>query len=218
MRVPNHLKNDDMYLKRLRSHIFHDVLSPFLKGAASANFHFSPCTQIFMDLDNQNKNARDQLNRVLSFSPRVDANLSVIFAMDTRILAILATNAPAVNALTPLMAIAGSMTVLLLAVSIAFRYRGAFPHLSGGQPSVYFREIAGRTEHSFVEAFQKQTGQQRVNDVLGQVWRNSEIFKKKFDALKRSRLDRTSSEHCRKTKCYQRRVCNLISRKRFSTR
>jgi len=49
---------------------------------------------------------------------------------------------------------------------------------------VYFREIASRTEHRFIEQFKEQTDEHRVNDILGQVWRNSEILRAKFEALK----------------------------------
>ena len=49
---------------------------------------------------------------------------------------------------------------------------------------IYFREIANRTEHKFIEEFKGQTDEQRVSDLLRQVWRNSEILKIKFDSLK----------------------------------
>ena len=49
---------------------------------------------------------------------------------------------------------------------------------------VYFREIASRTESKFIDEFMKQTETDHVKDLLGQVWRNSEILKDKFDYLK----------------------------------
>ena len=49
---------------------------------------------------------------------------------------------------------------------------------------IYFREIAQRTESNFIDEFTQQNQQARAKDVLGQVWRNSEILKQKFDALK----------------------------------
>ena len=150
-------------------------------GRSSYDFH----TTMSTDFEHQQKNGTDQLNLVLSFFPRVDSKLSVVFAINTGILAVLAADAPALRAFTVSMTVATSVTIVLLALSIVFWYRGAFPHLKGGQASlVYFREIAGRTEHGFIEAFRSQTEEQRLNDVLAQVWRNSEILKKKFDALK----------------------------------
>ena len=49
---------------------------------------------------------------------------------------------------------------------------------------VYFREIAKRTEHRFVEQFSAQSEKHYANDLLGQVWRNSQILSLKFDCLK----------------------------------
>ena len=57
-----------------------------------------------------------------------------------------------------------ALTIVLIAVSIWFLYRGAFPQLKGGAaPWIYFREIARRREHQFIEGFKEQTEEQRVN-------------------------------------------------------
>jgi hypothetical protein len=83
------------------------------------------------------------------------------------------------------MSFSAGATILLLAASVAMLYRGGFPNLSGGQSSlVYFREIAKRTEHRFVEEFSAQSEKHYANDLLGQVWRNSQILTIKFDCLK----------------------------------
>jgi hypothetical protein len=64
-------------------------------------------------------------------------------------------------------------------------YKGAFPNLAGGNLSlVYFREIAKRTEAKFIDEFMAQQEADYVKDVLGQVWRNSEILVEKFNHLK----------------------------------
>src|SRR5208283_2331898 len=131
--------------------------------------------------------SKDQLNLVLSFFPRVDAKLSVILAIDTGMLAVLGSDAPPLAALSLPMIVTASFAVLLLAISVIFLYRGAFPSLKGGSASlVYFREIANRREHQYIEEFRGQTNEQHVNDLLGQAWRNSEILKAKFDALNMS--------------------------------
>lgn len=129
--------------------------------------------------------SKDQLNLVLSFFSRVDSKLSVVLAIDTAMLAVLGTDAPPLKDLSWPMVAAALFAVALLGASIVFLYRGAFPSLKGGNASlVYFREIANRTEHQFIEEFKQQAEEARVNDLLGQVWRNSEILKEKFDALK----------------------------------
>ena len=59
------------------------------------------------------------------------------------------------------------------------------PLLKGGADSlIYFREIAKRTEAKFIDEFIAQTDNAHTRDLLGQVWRNSEILKMKYDAIK----------------------------------
>jgi Pycsar effector protein len=129
--------------------------------------------------------ARDQLSLVLGFFSRVDAKASVVLAINTGMLAVLASNAPPLHKMSALAGVAAVFTVLIIAASLWFLYRIAFPSLSGGHRSlIYFREIAQRTESTFIDEFTQQNHQARAKDVLGQVWRNSEILKQKFDALK----------------------------------
>jgi hypothetical protein len=131
------------------------------------------------------QSSKDQLNLVLSFFPRVETKLSVLLAINTGMLAVLGTNAPPLSAFSLLMKVITATTLLLLAASIVMLYLGAFPSLKGGHDSlVYFREIAKRTEHRFVEEFRAQTEERLSADLLGQVWRNSEILRKKYDCLK----------------------------------
>jgi hypothetical protein len=73
----------------------------------------------------------------------------------------------------------------LIFISIWHLYKIAFPVLKGGKSSlVYFREIAARTEAKFIEEFAAQPEAEYAKDVLGQVWRNSEILVDKFNHLK----------------------------------
>jgi hypothetical protein len=138
-----------------------------------------------MKLENLPAAAKDELNLVLSFFSRVDAKLSVVLAIDTGMLAVMGTDAPPLKDLTWAMLAVGLVALVLLGASIFFLYRGAFPSLKGGNASlVYFREIAGRTEHQFIQDFKQQPDDDYANDILGQVWRNSEILKAKFDALR----------------------------------
>jgi len=76
-------------------------------------------------------------------------------------------------------------TLLLIALSVWHLYQEAFPALDGGEDSlVYFRPIAGRTETNFRDAWLKQADEQHLSDLLGQIWRNSVILKKKFDHIR----------------------------------
>ena len=131
------------------------------------------------------EDARHQLNLVLSFFSRVDAKASVVLAVNTGMLAVVASNAPPLHKMSLLSGVLAIITVLIIGGSLWFLYRIAFPALSGGQRSlVYFREIANRTEANFIDEFAQQDDQSRMKDLLGQVWRNSEILRLKFDALR----------------------------------
>jgi hypothetical protein len=138
-----------------------------------------------MDEKHLLENARDQLDRVLGFFPRVDAKASVVLAVNTGMLAFLVSHVSSPNSLAWWEIAIPSIAVLLLGVSLWFLYKGAFPSLKGGSLSlVYFREIAARTEANFIDEFTKRSTVEHARDLLGQAWRNSEILKEKFYYLK----------------------------------
>jgi hypothetical protein len=131
------------------------------------------------------KDARDQLNLILSFFPRVDAKLSAVLALDTGMLAALSSSLPAFGKMTVWMAVATALATGSLIVSYVYLYRGGFPDVKGGHASViYFKEIAKSTEVKFIAEYCQQTSESLRQDVLGQVWRNSEILTEKFRCLK----------------------------------
>jgi pycsar effector protein len=129
--------------------------------------------------------AKDQLNLVLSFFSRVDAKASVVLAVDTAMAGYLAGRMPSLKAMPYWQTLIPLTAFLLIGNSIWNLYKGAFPNLEGGNLSlVYFREIAKRTEAKFIDEFLAQDDTGYVKDVLGQVWRNSEILTEKFKHLK----------------------------------
>jgi hypothetical protein len=137
-----------------------------------------------MDTSNRVAAARDQLNRTLSFFPRVDAKASVVLAVDTSMLALLATRAfPHANmgwAWIPAV-----LALICLGASLWNVYKEGFPSLGGGEESLlYFREIAKRTEASYVVAWTQLDDEQYTRDLLGQVWRNSVILRQKFNHVR----------------------------------
>jgi hypothetical protein len=135
----------------------------------------------------QRKEARDQLTLILSFFSRVDAKASALLAINTGMLAILASHAPPVGTMSVLSYVLAGITLAMIAASLWFLYRVAFPALDGGHESlIYFREIAKRTESSFIDTFTAQDEVSRVKDLLGQIWRNSCILTAKFNSLKRA--------------------------------
>jgi hypothetical protein len=131
------------------------------------------------------KEARDQLNLVLGFFARVDTKASVVLAINTGMLAVLASNAPPVINMSLFSGVLAGIAATTIGGSLWFLYRVAFPVLHGGHQSlIYFREIAKRTEAVFIVEFLRQDDAARTKDLLGQVWRNSEILKLKYDSLR----------------------------------
>jgi hypothetical protein len=131
------------------------------------------------------KDARDQLNLILSFFPRVDAKLSTVLALDTGMLAALSASLPQFDKMTVWLAVAPALASGLLTASYVYLYRGGFPDVKGGHSSViYFKEIAKRTEATFIAEYCRHTSESLRQDVLGQIWRNSEILTEKFRCLK----------------------------------
>ena len=128
--------------------------------------------------------AKYQLQLVLGFFPRVESKASVVLAVNTGMLGTLAANLPSPQNFQWRMSIA-VLPVALIAVSDWFLFRITFPNLKGGSNSlVYFRTTAERTEHKFIEEFTALEDDAYSKDILGQVWRNSEILSKKFDHLR----------------------------------
>lgn len=133
------------------------------------------------------RDARDQLNLILSFFPRVDAKLSTVLAINTGMLGALGAMVPPIQSASWLMAIAPALTAILLGLSYLFLYKGGFPITKGGYASlVYFKNIAERNESSFITAYTSQSAEELTLDILAQVWRNSEILAFKFAYLRRA--------------------------------
>lgn len=129
--------------------------------------------------------AERQLDRILGFFPRVDAKASAVFAINAALITILCLNITASDVAIWYVALPGSVSLAVLLVSQFFLYRCAFPSLKGGRSSlIYFREVANKTEAKYIAEFSSTECEELITDVLGQVWRNSEILKMKFDALK----------------------------------
>ena len=137
-----------------------------------------------MNSDERLKAARDQLTLVLSFFSRAETKLSVVLGIDIGMLGFLASRFPKPESITIDGWLALTAFVLFNFLSLWNLYQGSFPQLDGGNSSlIYFREIATRTEVRFVDEFSTLSTESMTKDILGQVWRNSEILKKKFDHL-----------------------------------
>jgi hypothetical protein len=129
--------------------------------------------------------AKDQLQLVLGFFPRVDAKHTAVLAINTGMLAYLAARIPT-NAgdVSNWYFGAGGLAILLLGSSLCLLFVGIAPHLGGGKQSlIYFKEIAVRTEAKYIAEFIDTTEEEYLRELLGQVWRNSSILERKFRCL-----------------------------------
>jgi hypothetical protein len=130
--------------------------------------------------------SKEQLTRVLGFFPRVDTVASVVLGVDLGMLALIANRALPLKTFEWQMAFA-AIPVLLVGFSLFHLFRGYFPRLKGGWLSLtYFREIAQREEAEFIREFRALNEQTYIDDLLSQVWRNSEILTQKFDHLSKA--------------------------------
>lgn len=129
--------------------------------------------------------ASAQLDRVLGFFPRVETKISALFAVDVAMLALLAVNATVNDLGIWYLALLYVASAVALGTSIWFLYTASFPQLKGGDNSlVYFKEIARRTEANYLKAMRESEIEAYADDILGQVWRNSEILTAKFHGVK----------------------------------
>ncbi len=130
-------------------------------------------------------NAEKLLNLVLGFFPRVDAKASFLFAIHSGLLGFLAINVRPEDFRTWFLVLPGAAAVLIITAGLWFVFHCNFPALKGGSDSlIYFREIARRTEATFIHEFTSRNDEDHARDLLGQVWRNSEILTAKYDAIK----------------------------------
>jgi hypothetical protein len=125
-----------------------------------------------------------QLTRVLNFFPRVDTKAAGLFTVNSAILTIGSLNLSTGDLKLWYVTVPGVFALLLLAASYAYLYRCNFPDLKGGQGSlIYFGEIQRRTESTFIADYEAVSDDAYRRDMLGQVWRNSQILCQKYQAL-----------------------------------
>ncbi len=128
-----------------------------------------------------------QLDRVLAFFPRVEARINTLFGVNTLILLVAALNLSAGDLRLWYVTAPGCLLLFGLLVSYYQLYRANFPDDKGGENSlVFFKEIQKRTEANYVADFLACSEETLLNDLLGQVWRNSCIVCEKYQCVKRS--------------------------------
>jgi len=111
------------------------------------------------------KDAREQLNLVLGFFPRVDSKASVVLAINSGMLAVLPRMPPLGRRYQSGRSLQLHLTLLMIAGSFWFLYKVSFPILSGGQQSVNL--LSGNREQNRSEIHRRVCGSGRKSKVTG---------------------------------------------------
>lgn len=133
--------------------------------------------------------AERQLDRIMGFFPRIDSKVSALFAIVSAQVAFAAVNLSIDDLKTWWVGIPVFAFIVCVVWTIANLYRCTFPHLNGGYASlVFFKEIAKLTEADYIQRYSSLDEATLKRDVMGQIWRNSEILSMKYDYLKQATL------------------------------
>lgn len=133
--------------------------------------------------------AEKNLDHLLEWVGRFDSKSSVVLGIDTGMLGVLATFAPAKNMWNPLMIEFALLSTTLLSISLLFVYLGNYPRLKGSSESLfYFGSICKKRFNQYEREFSKRSTKEHLKDMLKQCHRNSEILSQKFRCLKWSYL------------------------------
>jgi hypothetical protein len=129
--------------------------------------------------------AEVNLSRLLDWVGRIDAKSSVVLGINTAMLGVLASLAPAPHLWAARTVILGIVSVLLCAATFVCIYLVNYPRTKGPTTSLnFFGGIASRTFREYEKAFMHLASAEYLSDVLEQCHKNAEIVKLKFAALK----------------------------------
>lgn len=135
-----------------------------------------------------------QMDRVLGFFPRVEARINGLFGVNTLIVAVGALNVSAPDLKLWFVTVPGLLALAGLLMSYAFLYRAYFPDVKGGQGSlVYFAEIEKRTEANYRSELLACSDEGFREDLIGQIWRNSQILCTKYVFVRKAVIATTLS-------------------------
>jgi hypothetical protein len=138
-----------------------------------------------MNDDERIRIAELNLSRLLDWIGRIDSKSSVVLGVNTAMLGVLASLAPAPHLWKSKFMIVAAFGTLFPVVSLCCVYFVNYPQTKGPVTSLNF--FGGIAKHSFREynhAFMKLSASEHLSDVLEQCHRNAEIVSWKFGALK----------------------------------
>lgn len=128
-----------------------------------------------------------QLDRLQGFYPRAEGKASFLLAIDLAMLASVANSLPVKELASPRGAL-GVMAAALLSYSLLHVFRTFFPHLdpAARRSIFYFGDIAKEDCTDFTRRVANITDGEVLDDLLNQVWRNSEILEIKYKSVERA--------------------------------
>lgn len=132
----------------------------------------------------------DLLDRILSknlaWISAADTKGTLLFAVDSAMLAVLAALVPPINVWTTGAVVAAAIAILFQMASIAFIVVAMFPRLNGPRGSlIYFGGIASHDEADYVRKIMDNPIEEVITDFARQCHRNAEIAKTKYDMVRR---------------------------------
>lgn len=126
-----------------------------------------------------------QLDRVLGFFPRVEARINGLFAFNSIILTLIAINLTATDFALWYVMIPAIVTGVGLSFSYYFLFKANFPDTNGGEGNlVFFGAIKKQSEADYKDALLAATEAEYRDDLIGQIWRNSQILCAKYEGVK----------------------------------
>lgn len=136
-------------------------------------------------------NKLDLLDRILAknlaWISSADTKGTLLFAIDSAMLAVMAALVPPANLWNICSATFGILALIALGTSLIFIVIAAFPRLNGPRNSlIYFGGIASHDENQYVEKIMNGVTEELLSDLARQCHRNAEIAKTKYEMIKRA--------------------------------
>ena len=129
-------------------------------------------------------NAVNQFNLVLQLFPRADSKMSTLLGYNLGMLGFLGANAPRFQDWTLLLWVVYPLAVLFVGLSLVFVYKSSYPTIISNKRSlIFFNDIAALNQDDFVAQFRHEFRKDYADDMLRQIWCNSEILHDRFHYL-----------------------------------
>lgn len=138
-------------------------------------------------------NKLDLLDRILtknlSWISSADTKGTILFAVDSAMLAVMAALVPSLNLWNIPAAIFAALALICLCTSVLFIVAASFPQLGGPRNSlIYFGGIASHDENQYIQKIMSGITEELLIDFARQCHRNAEIAKTKYDMLKKASI------------------------------